>query len=485
MQGGYWCWDAPSCQARCSATNFACSSTGWQPVIAEEGLFSTLPDGAANPFASANKVFLKYCSSDSWLGDAGASSATFGYNFRGARIVAATIASLQALHGLGATPGQQLIFGGCSAGGRGAMGSLDEVAALLPGVNVRGFIDAAAWVDVDPAVPGLQTLQEQAALQTAFLQAPVPAACTAVYSGTEAWKCIWPSYRLPMVTTPFFLNAAAFDTFQIMYSTDNTPGTTAPGGVALLDSFQTATLALFNALPATTSIFSTSCLAHCLADSLELFCYAVNGVTLAQALGAWYADGTASRTIDGCMGWACTHACGPGPMATWIPENVPPTSTPLCAAYYASIGGTDAALTAAGASAPPQLGLGPTPAPQWQAGVNEDLAGQAATTASVPTAAPTPTAAPVVAAAAPVAAAPVVAAAAPVAAAPVVAAPMAAPVAATTTTPVATPAAAPAVAPRPAPAPGTVPSPAGSVSVTEPALTPKQQSLLSLLTLRW
>jgi hypothetical protein len=35
---------------------------------------------------------LAFCSAigDSWLGDTPASAATFGYNFRGARIVAAT-----------------------------------------------------------------------------------------------------------------------------------------------------------------------------------------------------------------------------------------------------------------------------------------------------------------------------------------------------------------------------------------------------------
>ena len=210
MEGGYWCWDEPSCTARCSASSFACSSRGWQPVMAEEGLFSQLPPGASNPWSQPNKVYLKYCSSDSWLGDAPASPETFGYAFRGARVVAAVVNSLREIHGLGATPGQQLLLGGCSAGGRGAMGALDDVAGMLAadGVTVRGFIDAAAWVDVAPQIPGLQTLQQQAALQVAFIQPPLPAYCTDMYSGAEAWKCIWPSYRLPMLATPFFLNAA-------------------------------------------------------------------------------------------------------------------------------------------------------------------------------------------------------------------------------------------------------------------------------------
>ncbi len=304
-------------------------------MLPVEGLFSQLPSGDANPFASAQKVYLKYCSSDSWLGDAPASATTFNYAFRGARIVAATIASLQANHGLGSSAGQQLLLGGCSAGARGAISSLDAVAALIPGVDVRGFFDAAGWVDIVPAVQGLQTLQAQAALQLAFMEPPLPASCTAIYSGDELWKCIWPSYLLPMLTTPFFLNAAQFDTFQIMYTTDNAPSPKGPGGLALLDSFQTATLALFATLPKGTSVFSTSCMAHCLAESLELFCYAVNGQTLSQALSAWWDDNTPAWVVDSCTGWACTQNCGPGTMAMWLPENVPPTASPLCTAYYA------------------------------------------------------------------------------------------------------------------------------------------------------
>ena len=42
-------------------------------------------------------------------------------------------------------------------------------------------------------------------------------ACAAAYSGTEAWKCLYGEYRLPFVTTPFFLNSAQFDSFQMLY----------------------------------------------------------------------------------------------------------------------------------------------------------------------------------------------------------------------------------------------------------------------------
>ena len=55
------------------------------------GIFAT--DGSSQ-WGNANRVYVKYCSSDLWSGDVGASAATFGYAFRGARIVAAVVNEL-------------------------------------------------------------------------------------------------------------------------------------------------------------------------------------------------------------------------------------------------------------------------------------------------------------------------------------------------------------------------------------------------------
>lgn len=96
----------------------------------------------------------------------GASNATFGYDFRGFRIITATITALIENHGMGSTPGSRLLFGGCSAGAIGAMNAIDVVAQMTPpGLQVQGLLDAAALVDIDPADNGfswagqLQTLQ--------------------------------------------------------------------------------------------------------------------------------------------------------------------------------------------------------------------------------------------------------------------------------------------------------------------------------------
>lgn len=78
-----------------------------------------------------------YCSSDAWVGDVARSDATFGLAFRGQRIISATLSSLVTNHGLGSTAGQRLLFAGCSAGGRGAMFTIDYVPAILHDLGVR------------------------------------------------------------------------------------------------------------------------------------------------------------------------------------------------------------------------------------------------------------------------------------------------------------------------------------------------------------
>ena len=45
----------------------------------------------------------------------------------------------------------QVLFSGCSSGGRGALFNLDYIPSMLPpGVEVRGIFDSAMWINVEP-----------------------------------------------------------------------------------------------------------------------------------------------------------------------------------------------------------------------------------------------------------------------------------------------------------------------------------------------
>jgi hypothetical protein len=124
-------------------------------------------------------------------------------------VIEATLADLALNRGLGASA--QVLFGGCSAGARGAMFNLDYVAQYLPaGASVRGLLDSALWLDLTPPDTAEVTLQAQA--QGVFTlvnpAARIPADCAAAYPGSEGWKCLMGVYRLPFITTNYFINAA-------------------------------------------------------------------------------------------------------------------------------------------------------------------------------------------------------------------------------------------------------------------------------------
>ena len=115
---------------------FFTSSTNWPTSLTLGGIFDT--DRRRNPWSGANKVYLAYCSSDAWAGDVGATNSTFGFSFRGQRIIQAALTLLVSNNGLGNTLGHRLLFGGCSAGSRGAMFNLDSVQEMVPSsVEVR------------------------------------------------------------------------------------------------------------------------------------------------------------------------------------------------------------------------------------------------------------------------------------------------------------------------------------------------------------
>ena len=180
-----------SCAERYQDHPYWMSSTQWALTMAQAGIFAT--DGTS-PWGNANRIFLKYCSSDFWSGDVGASPASFNYNFRGSRIVAATITDLLTTQGMGSTPGAQLLFSGCSAGAIGAMNNLDAVAAQLPpSVTMRGMLDAAALLDITPTgwswSNQLETLQSLMQQVVSIVQPVFPQVCLDAFPG-ESYKCL-------------------------------------------------------------------------------------------------------------------------------------------------------------------------------------------------------------------------------------------------------------------------------------------------------
>jgi hypothetical protein len=164
----------------------------------------------------ANKVYVPYCSSDGWIGDALASSSTWGWHFRGQRIVRETLRDLVSSAKM--SVGAEVLFGGFSAGARGMMNLVDMLHADLPAdsIIIGAFLDSAYWVDVPSANNGyIGSLNEQKEIYLHFnVSSVIPSSCLTAYPN-EPWKCTLGQYRMPFVQTPYILIASQYDTYQI------------------------------------------------------------------------------------------------------------------------------------------------------------------------------------------------------------------------------------------------------------------------------
>jgi hypothetical protein len=163
LQGGYWCFDEPSCQARLSESPTLTSSSGWSQTAWFTGLLNSTAQ--VNPvFYEANMAYVMYCSSDMWSGtrppQAGAAVMP-QWSFQGVAIIEAVLQDLVAYQGMAAA--KEVLFSGCSAGGQGVVNNLDRIAPLLPaGVKRLGGLADAGWLlDVNTQLPAI-TLQGQA-----------------------------------------------------------------------------------------------------------------------------------------------------------------------------------------------------------------------------------------------------------------------------------------------------------------------------------
>eukprot|EP00929_Paragymnodinium_shiwhaense_P086710 TRINITY_DN47167_c0_g1_i1.p1 TRINITY_DN47167_c0_g1~~TRINITY_DN47167_c0_g1_i1.p1 ORF type:complete len:412 (+),score=30.80 TRINITY_DN47167_c0_g1_i1:207-1442(+) len=219
LEGGHWCWDEQSCKERSFYDNILTSSRQWVEGFEIGGLYAA----RSGPLADAHVVWIGYCTSDAHLGDIGAEDVSFGWHFRGQQVVIATLRAL-VRRGLGSRGKRdRLLFTGCSAGGRGAMSTLDFVQQILAGegadVEVLGVLDAPLWLDRQPYRDHVVSLPAQTRMIFDLVNASgrVTENCREAFPGEE-WKCLFAEYRLQHVQTPFVLNVHQYDDWQLLWN---------------------------------------------------------------------------------------------------------------------------------------------------------------------------------------------------------------------------------------------------------------------------
>ncbi len=330
LEGGDWCYDAQSCATRFKVSPQFMTTDRWPGVISLGGIMDENP--RKSPWYGANKFYVGYCSSDAWVGDEQKGPDTFGLAFRGQRIISATLKVVVTKFGLGSTPGQRLLFAGCSAGSRGAMFTIDYVPGMLRDLGVpegyvqlQGLFDSPMWVDVDPitGVNGpIVPLQEQTQAILALVNATgrLGPTCMAAFQPADWWKCLYGQYRLPFVQTPYALNAAQFDKFQLPYNEGGDPPYDAMG-LAYAAGFQTAVRSALAPVPTTaqpgSAVFSAACFHHCVTQEPSFWAIKVYNVSFKDLSAAWFfQDEAPLKYVEACDGFKCgtcrSHRKHPG-----------------------------------------------------------------------------------------------------------------------------------------------------------------------------
>lgn len=325
LMGGGWCHDKGSCDARCHGMpkkwQHLCSDHLWWPLFPESGIFQ--PD-SNDLLKGANKIFVPYCTSDAHMGNASA----MGYQFRGHVVVQAVLRDLVERRGLGSGANRDLlVFGGGSAGARGAMVHLDYVGEMLghpaSQVDVIGFLDSNYWVDVD-LYPGSKFVGFPSIAKDVHSFANVRhlgSTCIDAYAEEEQWRCMFGEYRMPHVRTPYFMVASQYDAYQLgNLLAHSTPYPNE--AVPYAERFAARTASSLRALQASSNgknaVFSWACSNHCVSMSHDGFdkltCRDPEAATMDQAFAQYLRSATqkapqAMQWMDNCTGVGCGSGC--------------------------------------------------------------------------------------------------------------------------------------------------------------------------------
>lgn len=292
------------------------SSKNYPHECGKTGLFDTDPD--RTPLSAANKVYIPYCSSDGHMGD----GEYAGLQFRGARIARAVVTDLKSR---GLESGSTLIWSGGSAGGRGAMVLLDEVAETLPEVKVLGYLDSNYYIDVpsySADFSGFQP-QHQGVLQNFNAYSVVSSACAAANDG-ELWKCLFGQFRMPHIKTPYLMVAAQFDGWQLSHLAENYEGIDSNPSftseqITYVEAFGSKTTALAQTLPSARTpwaiVYSAACYNHHLSEKSGFWSVTTSdGISQKDAVHFLLRDDhrrSGMHLIDHCGGYECGSGCHP------------------------------------------------------------------------------------------------------------------------------------------------------------------------------
>lgn len=307
LEGGWFCDSAASCRVRHHRMKELMSSKRWSSTKRGIGLLS--PDPRENPsWWNANHVYVPYCSSDAWSGNASSWETGERFSFLGTRILARVIEELLPL---GLYHAKHLLLAGSSAGGIGVILNLDRIAMRLKmagaKVQVRGLADSG-WYLMGHDCPltrrcravGHRNCDPAQAIEQgmAYWRGIVPDDC-ARRNPTKKWKCYFGEhvYRTDSKSpkpTPLFVFQWLYDVAQLAWTLSGSFNV--PSEATMKDIDVQCVLSLGEKLKqsfnrtkgAVCAVFAPSCVSHTILTRNDWLKVMVGGKTLNDALDAWY-----------------------------------------------------------------------------------------------------------------------------------------------------------------------------------------------------
>lgn len=183
----------------------------------KEGLFSR--DCDFNPYwCQASYAYVPYCTSDFYSGDVGALENTLGLHFRGSKVIEAIIDTLIADYIPDHVNSKDILWSGCSAGGKGTVYNMDKVQLRLP--NARALTDSDWWVDFktfdSKTIPDFVTKAKSA---YTIWNSQMNPDCVTAHS-QEPWMCIFPYKNEPYYKMPHMTQEFLYDWYQLGANTN-------------------------------------------------------------------------------------------------------------------------------------------------------------------------------------------------------------------------------------------------------------------------
>lgn len=324
FRGGGWCFDEPSCLAR---ANSSLGNSSWWPATPapSEGVYGFMTNNATtNPrFANWTAAFVEYCDGSSFLSDRAEPVEVNGVPIylRGRRILDAVLADLEARAGL-LSRSEAVVIGGTSAGGIATYTHAEYIRSRVwPNATVHALPDAGFFLD-HPNTQGVYAFRASVQGAVAPLwnaTGSLNAACVAAMPTEDSWKCFFPQYSYPFITSvPVYVLNSLYDSASLSFilqlgctPNGSLPGTCNATQLAWMQAYHDALLAALAPVQANPrdGLFATACYQH--EESCRDWDWdgvLVDGVLDRLNFEAWYFGlSSTAKVVDG--RWPSNPTC--------------------------------------------------------------------------------------------------------------------------------------------------------------------------------